>query len=153
MCKGMMCLQIPFHYGAICHIGVMQTVIWLWTHWRRQLILRMNSGQTFLNAFEVLSVISVVCDDVVFLWRLDLAMNVSLANRNLTIGSIGFLYLAIKNGSKGAYSIFLLLQLVFSVIKINRYRLLYSLHQNLCGCDITMCLVTGETFFSPFVSK
>lgn len=55
MCEDMVCIQVPFCYRGICHIAEIQAVICLWSHWRSQLILRMNTGQTLLNTLEQLS--------------------------------------------------------------------------------------------------
>lgn len=131
--EGMMCIQVTFWYKGFfsysCDAGSGLAV----NTSKRRTYLRVNSGHMFLNILQQTLGILTVYDGLVFLRRLDWVKNDPLDNKNLPTGSIGFLYLAINNGSNRTYCIFLLLQLVLSVTKINWYRLLYSLHQNLCG--------------------
>lgn len=64
-------IRVPFWYKTFCHTAEIQAVVWLWTHWRGQLILRVNSGHMFLNILEQTLGILTVCDGLVFLRRLD----------------------------------------------------------------------------------
>lgn len=127
MCEGMVCIQVPFCYGVVCHIAEMQLPGC--EHTEEDLKMNSDFSKHFWATIRHLNSVWRPCLPV----QTWLSNERPLSNKNLPTGSIGFLYLAINNSSKGTYCIFLLLQLVLSVVKINRYRLLYSLHQNLCG--------------------
>lgn len=128
MCEVLMCIQVPFCYKAFSHVVDLAVNISKKTTYLKN-ELRSDFSRHFWANIRHLNSVWYPCLPV----QTWLSNEKPLDNNNIPTGSIGFLYLAINNSSKGTYCIFLLLQLVLSVIKINRYRLLYSLHQNLCG--------------------